>query len=447
MVCFLVAACAGEPPPASHSPAPRIPFEPNPIVVIVVDTLRADHLSTYGYFRDTSPFIDSFADSAILFENAFTPIATTLPAHVSLWTGKYPLQTGVLKNGSKFKRSSTSGVSFFAEMLKGIGYQTAAFVSAGPVKAKTGMDIGMDTYDEPEGSQRPSDETTDNTLEWLDSTAQAPFFLWVHYFDPHNPYEPPEPYKSKFTSRRDMSEFLLARGLPAPIHPALAWENNFYDGEIAFVDAQVRRLVEALQAKGWYDEATIVFTADHGEGLGQHNYLRHGRIYNETLRIPLIIKFPKSSGLNGQRRTNMVSLIDIVPTLASTLSLPLAGRQLEQLAGVNALDPAQEREYIFAQRTFRERPMTWGPGQKFALLKGNWKYHHSTHVDDELYDLENDPSEIDNRLFWHPWLADEMKDLLLTLVAEYSSESGNLNVLEDMSPESLRELRALGYIQ
>jgi predicted AlkP superfamily pyrophosphatase or phosphodiesterase len=104
MVCFLVAACAGEPPPASHSPAPRIPFEPNPIVVIVVDTLRADHLSTYGYFRDTSPFIDSFADSAILFENAFTPIATTLPAHVSLWTGKYPLVEGNRISDRRFRQ-------------------------------------------------------------------------------------------------------------------------------------------------------------------------------------------------------------------------------------------------------------------------------------------------------------------------------------------------------
>ena len=439
-IVSLTLACGDE-------PAPRIPYEPNPIIVITVDTLRADHIGTYGYFRETMPFLTLLAEEAVLFEKAWAPIATTLPAHVSLWTSQYPVQTGVVMNGSKFRPPMDGSVSLFYEMLAQLGYQTAGFVSASPVKAKTGISFGMEFYDQPEKNQHPANVTTDRALEWLESTATSPFFLWVHYFDPHAEYDPPEPYRSKFDSQDDMREFLETKSIPNGVDRDLINANNLYDGEIAFVDSQVHRLVEALKEKGWYDEATIVLTADHGEGLGQHGLMGHGHVYNETLRVPLVIKFPDSAQLNGRTIADHVSLIDVVPTLVSTLSLPLTQQQLDQLEGVNALDPSHDREYIFAHRTFRERKRKWGRGQKFVLIWGNWKYHHSTHAEDELYDLGLDPIETQNRIQEQPRVVRQLKDKLFELIAQYSDDPNTMEVLEDTSPETLRELRALGYIR
>ena len=418
-------------------------------MLITIDTLRADHLGSYGYGRNTSPTLDAFGAESVLFERAYSSVGTTLPSHVALFTGLYPLQTGVVMNGSLLESSGARPVLLFAEMLKGLGYQTASYVSASPVRARTGLDAGMDFFDEPEkgDSQRPANETTDNALRWLAEQAAAPFFLWVHYFDPHNPYEPPPPYDELFWDTTQVHAFLTDRGLPEREIRGLAHINDMYDGETAFTDSEVARLLGGLRERGWYDDATVVITSDHGEGLGQHEELTHGRIYDEVLRVPLMIKFPAGFPLNGTRIDELVSLVDVVPTLAATLSLPLEQAAVDQFEGRNVFDAGTRREYEFAQRTFRERARRWGPGHKFVLFDRAWKYHLSTEVDDELYDLADDPHELRNVIVRNSRTAERMRLLLEDLTRRYSADTCRFSVRADRSEETLEALRALGYIR
>ena len=413
---------------------------PGPVIVITIDTLRADRLGCYGYGRDTSPNLDRFAEGAVLFETAETPIATTLPAHVSLWTSRYPLQTGVVANDKRFDPGANDS-SFFAESMRRAGYRTAAFVSATPIKRESGIAVGFETYDQPEEPQRIAGETTDRVLEWLGDGTDPEFFLWVHYFDPHQPYEPPSPFDVAFRTDDVLLEFMRERRFPYGDNRLVQLQNNQYDGEILYTDGQIQRLFDRLQELGLYDEATIVVTADHGEGLGQHNYMGHGRIYNEQLRVPLIVKFPASSGLNGQRRTNLVSLVDVVPTLVENLDLPI---ELEGIEGVDAL--AGGREFLFSQRPFAPKEKRWGKGEKFCLRTPEWKYHHSTQADDELYSMLRDPHETSSRLAEESAVGAALLDRLLGLIGTYSKDAEGMDLLEELSPETLAELEKLGYV-
>ena len=444
-----VVACRAAPQPEQVAPPPVIEYAARPLVLITIDTLRADHLGSYGYGRDTSPTLDAFAAESVLFERAYSSSGTTLPSHVALFTGLYPLQTGVVMNGSFLESSGGRPVLLFAEMLKGLGYQTAGYVSAQPVNARSGIGAGMDFYDGPAKSvpQRPANETTDNALRWLAEQAEAPFFLWVHYFDPHTPYEPPSPYDERFSDTAQIRAFLADRGLYENEIPGLVRINDMYDGEIAFTDSEVARLLGALRERGWYDDATVVITADHGEGLYQHERLTHGRVYDEVLRVPLMIKFPAGFPLNGTRIDELVSLIDVVPTLAVTLSLPLEQAAVDQFEGRNVFDAGTRREHEFAQRTFRESARVWGPGQKFVLFDRAWKYHLSTEIGDELYDLAADPHELRNVIVQNPRTTDRMRQLLEDLTQRYSSDTRRFAVRADRAEETLEALRALGYIQ
>ena len=448
-VLLSLAACRAAPEPEQVAPPPVIEYAERPLVLITIDTLRADHLGSYGYGRDTSPTLDAFGAESVLFERAYSSVGTTLPSLVALFTGLYPLQTGVVMNGSFLESSGARPVLLFAEMLRGLGYQTAGYVSAAPVKTRSGIDAGMDFYDEPAErvSQRPANETTDSVLRWLAEQAEAPFLLWVHYFDPHHPYEPPPPYDERFSDTAQIRTFLADRGLHESEIPEMVRINDMYDGEIAFTDSEVARLLGALRERGWYDDATVVITSDHGEGLGQHERLTHGRVYDEVLRVPLMIKFPAGFPLNGTRIDERVSLIDVVPTLVATLSLPLQQAAVDQFEGRNVFDAGTRREYEFAHRTFRESARLWGPGQKFVLFDRAWKYHLSTEVGDELYDLAADPHELRNVIVENPRTADRMRHLLEDLTERYGSDTRRFAVRADRSEETLEALRALGYIR
>jgi arylsulfatase A-like enzyme len=422
------------------------------IVVITADTLRADHLGCYGYFRDTSPTIDKLAAESVFFTNAVTTMATTLPAHLSLWTSRYPLQTGVTMNGWKISRDKVGDgqIRLFAEMLKDIGYATAAFVSANPVKSYTGLDAGFDVYNEPRTAsgkkRRRAGRTNNAVLMWLESQPPEPFFLWVHYFDTHRPYAPPQPFNQAFADGPELQSFLEERQAIHPEHPEVSSSNNLYDGEILYLDSEIERLLQAFKDKQLFDDLVVVFASDHGEGLGEHQRFGHGEIHNEQLQIPLMIKFPSKMGLDGQRVDRIVSLTDIVPTLAATLDLELTDGDLEQFVGVNVLSREAERDYAFAQRaTYRNR--SWGQADKFALIGRKWKFAYDTKLGDSLFDLESDPYETHNAIATHPEVADELRDRLLQMIAEYSASERGLEVLEERAPEVLEELRALGYIQ
>ncbi len=417
-----------------------------PIVVVTIDTLRADHLGCYGYFRDTSPNLDALAPRSVLFRRAVTTIATTLPSHVSLWTSRYPLETGVTYNGSKILRRGEAGQSirFFAEMLRAIGYRTAAFVSATPVKKYTGIDAGFESFDEPDVGGRKARATTDAVLAWLEAPPAEPFLLWIHYFDPHSPYEPP-PEHDRFLTEPRLVEFLRERGLPDPIDPGILKANNLYDGEIRSVDSEIGRLIARLEELG-LDGMTLVVVSDHGEALGQHDRMEHGEIYNEELFVPLLIRFPEDSGLNGRTVESLVSLVDVVPTLVGRLGLPVPEAERERFSGTDVLRRGVRREHALAQRAFGVR-RKWGPGEKFALLSLEWKYLLETRQPDELYDLAADPAERQNLVEREVRRADRLRRQLLEEVAERTRRADRLETVEETSPKVVEELRSLGYIQ
>lgn len=423
------------------------------IVVIVVDTLRADHLGTYGYFRDTSPNLDRFAERAAVFENTVTVMATTLPAHVSLWSSRLPLQTGVVTNGRVLHRSLEAGrqVRFFAEMLKEIGYTTAAFVSANPVKRYTGLDAGFDVYDEPapKAGHRygKANFTTDAALEWLAEPPREPFFLWIHYFDPHKPFEPPVPYDEAFSTDPDLVRFLAARSVEDPEDPEILEANNLYDGEILWTDSQIQRVFDRLEEMGVLADAAVVVTSDHGEALGEHGRIGHGEIRNEQLFVPLIVKFPDGSALNGRRFDHLVSLTDVVPTLVGRLGLPIQEADRDNFEGRDALAGRTPRDYAIAQRTYRlDGARAWGKGEKLALVGLDWKYYLVSDGEDELFDMTRDRPERHDLLHGHPDVARDLKDRLLRDLAELERDGGQFEVMEERSPAVLEELRALGYL-
>lgn len=442
---LLLACQAGCPPDEAATAYPSI-------VVITIDTLRADHLGCYGYFRATSPTIDSLAIEGVLFANTVTTMSTTLPAHVSLWTSRYPIQTGVTTNGRTLiqQKDSKNAVRLFAQMLRDIGYSTSAFVSANPVKRYTGIDAGFDHFDQPEregGRLGKANHTTDAVLEWLESDLKEPFFLWIHYFDPHKPYDPPAPFNSFFSADDGLVRFLYHKRVSDPEDPKFLLVNNLYDGEILFVDSQVRRVIDALKGKQLYDDIALVVTADHGEGLGEHEHIGHGEIFNEQLFVPLIMKFPESMGLNGQRVDRIVSLVDIVPTLVGTMGLQLSRSDRDQFVGLNALAGRQARKYALAQRSTHRKRKYNRLGHKYALVAQDWKYTYQTDGSEKLFDLRTDFNETVSMSHIRPDVAEELRDRLLSKIAEYSSSEQGLAVVEATSPQILEELRALGYLQ
>lgn len=441
---LLLAALGGTLGNCAEPGRPAVELPLRPIVVVTIDTLRADRLGTYGYGRDTSPVLDGLARQGTTFERAVTTMSTTLPAHTSLWTSLLPIETGVVANGTKYNVGTERRIRFFAEMLRDIGYQTAAFVSATPLKSRTGIAQGFALYDEPEVTQRSATETTDRVLAWLAAEPAEPFFLWVHYFDPHIPYEPPAPYDTMFSADEEMIDHLRQLRFPYPEDEEILRINDLYDGEVRYVDSELGRLFAELDAMGCFDDSTIVVTSDHGEGLGQHDWLQHGRIFNEQLLVPLIIKFPESAGLAGRRFSGLTSIVDLVPTLVAALDLPFDEADRQQLRGYDALSGA--RRYALSQRTVRPNLRLWGLGKRYSLQSERWKYLLATEGEDVLYDLERDEAEVENVIGRYPRQARKMREELTAILVERSAATPALAVTEELSPDVIEELRSLGYL-
>lgn len=431
---LLLTACAGPPAPTS-------------IVLVTIDTLRADRLGCYGYFRDTSPNLDRLAGDAVLFTHALTPMATTLPAHVSLMTSLYPTQHGVRGNFEHFGRPLETGesASTLAEILRADGWTTAAFVAATPLKRASGIATGFDFFDQPERESRRAGVVVEQALAWLDTRDDGPFFLWLHLWDPHHPYAPPPEFERVFTGSDDVTGWMAERGFSGVDDPDVVRQNNDYDDEIRYVDSQIGVLLAGLGARGLYDEIALVITSDHGEGLGQHDWLRHGRIYEEGLRVPLIMRFPPELGLNGRRHEGLASLLDVLPTLAGRLDLPLSDTRRRQLEGVDLLAGPPARRLLFAERVYRSRT-PWEDGDKFALTDGEWKYFHLSEAPDELFHLATDPYELDDVIARHPEIARRMGTRLDELRAELARSAVELGG-EGLSEERRKELESLGYVE
>ena len=429
------------------------PTRPAPsVLLITIDTLRADHCSVQGYPRATTPELERFARDGTRIELAYAPTATTAPTHATIFTSLYPLAHGVRKNGMTLGAEHTT----LAERLAAAGYQTAAVVSSFVLDPKFGFDQGFDRYDarfegdtssvraprwqdhEVDAFDQPANATTDKALAWLGRQREPgrPFFLFVHYFDPHHPYVPPEPLASRFVSPGAVSE--------------LEATTAAYDGEIAFADREIGRLLAGLEPLGLAADTLVVITGDHGEGLMQHGHMTHGvQIYEEAVRVPLLIRLQGRVGA-GLVLGGPVELVDLVPTVLDLLELPqdagLQGQSLAAaLAGRAALDP--ERPVFLHRRHYEPGQVGGMPvaGEKFGIRVGPWKYIDGPEEGTrELFNLIDDPGERVN--LFDPSRA-ELIDLATRLAHWRASAGDAAFVPPELSAEDIERLRALGYVQ
>lgn len=444
---------------------PHATSHPVNIVLITLDTTRADHLSTYGYFRETSPKLDAFADAAIVFDRMIVPMATTLPSHISFLTGTYPIEHGVLANSTQGGRRfvPSSKLSSFAELSLEAGYRSAAFVSAAPLKRGSGAESGFEVFDQPSGKQRSGAATTQAALAWLREVSDKktdrsrPFFLWVHYFDAHYPFTPPAPFKGMYTDDSALETYIENRRFSEEAIRPLSNKTdrvrdtiNLYDAEIRFMDSQLGNLLAALRDREDWKNTAVVVAGDHGEGLCQHGLAAHGTTWDEQLHAPLLMRVP---GVKSRRVATPLSGIDVLPTLLGMIDVPQREAFLAQSSGRDVLDSEYEDRAILSQDTGRER--SEDVPFRYALSSGRWKLirleHKDGRVEEELYDRERDPHELRDSARIHvetrQKLSAELDAILATLRERGTSlREVNESATRDADRQVLEELEALGYV-
>jgi arylsulfatase A-like enzyme/tetratricopeptide (TPR) repeat protein len=404
----LVAGLAGS---CTRSGEPRFPGAP--VVLISIDTLRADHLPAYGYRAVETPHLDRFRRDAVLFERAYSHAPLTLPSHLSMLSGLLPFEHGVRDNlGYRF---DTKAHPTLQGLLKAKGYATGGFVSAWVLRGGSGIGEGFDQYDDrivaPLGSdalgrvQRPGALTAAIASQWLQGVKDKPFFLFFHVYEPHAPYEPPEPFKSRYP---------LA-----------------YDGEIAAADAIVGGLIEELRRLGIYDHAVIVVLSDHGEGLGEHGEDDHGiLLYRWALHVPLLLKLPGSARA-GTSVAAPVGLTDLMPTLLPLVGIPAP----KGLRGRSLLDPAPAPRRIYAETCYPRIHLGWSDLR--TLVDDRWQYVEG--VKRELYDLPADPGEQAD-------LVATQGEVVRSRQKELAELPAALTGPTEVSAADLENLAALGYL-
>lgn len=396
------------------------------VILVSIDTLRADRLSSYGSTRVKTPNIDQFASEGVLFGNAASTVPFTLPAHSSIMTGTYPPYHGVRENVGYFLDESLTTV---AQELSRSGWTTAGFVSAFVLDSRWGIANGFDFYYddfEPSESgstnmasvQRPGSETIEAAVSWLDSRQEGPFFMWLHLFDPHDPYRPPEPFKSQYR------------------HP--------YDGEVAYTDSLFGNFRQELEERGLLENSLVILTGDHGEGLGQHQEGFHGFfIYDSTVHVPLIVRAPFGR-LGGRVVNDAVSHVDLFPTI-----LAATGQEIpEQAQGESLLplmlnlvpDDAPER-LVYSESLYPLLHYGWAPLK--SIRSERFKFIDAPQP--ELYDLSADSAEQNNTLLDNRRDSRELKDALDAMTARI--ETGGMAAKPaELDDDTRRQLQALGYV-
>lgn len=447
------------PPPAARpSPASGTGWN---VVLVTIDTLRADHLGAYGYRRNTSPRIDAFAREAVVFDEAYTYWPKTRASMIMMLTGRRPSQNGYSKTHAILLDFNAT----LASVLKSAGYQTAAFVDNANVAAQHGYANGFDSYFEAwtdKGLKTEMDRAraiTDGGIETIrKASAGKPFFLWLHYVNPHAPYTPPAPFDTEFLEDGGSRVAVLGvtRGYKGGVHERLADAMGrrslghyiaLYDGEIGAVDQELGRLLDALRETGMVTKTAVVLTSDHGESLGEHDYyFDHGEnLFEPSLRIPLIVSVP---GARPGRRAGFASTLDVLPTLldAVKVSYPpdLAGTSLLPVLGGGQAPP---RERLFAQNDYNLRGVF---DERFKLV--------ATPVGDNdqwaLFDRRADPGETRNvrqqRLEDFRVQRREL-DLYFERMDREWVATRRLVFGKPgegrMTPEACEQLKALGYVQ
>ena len=390
------------------------------IILISIDTCRADHLSCYGYPKNTTPNIDAFAQGATRFEKVVSPAPITLPAHSSMLTGTIPPTHGVHYNHAQLAASNQT----LAEILKSRGFTTSGIVSTYVLYRQLGLSQGFDTYDDEfknehedaYGQERKGGKTTQIALDWLaQHKDDDKSFLFLHYYDPHDDYEPPEPFATRF-------------------------DGDPYAGEIAFVDHCIGQVIQKLKDLKLYDSTLLIITGDHGEMLGEHGESTHAYfIYQSAIHVPLIVKLPRQK--TGITISDPVGLIDIVPTICSLLKInpPADIQGIDISPFLHGQIPDDYERYLYSETV---GPGRIGASSLTAITHGKWKYIHAPRP--ELYNLETDPSEEHNLVEEEHQRARILEDKLQQTLEQSVREDTDSHV--ELSAEALRRLESLGYV-
>ncbi len=413
-VAALSALACSPPPPGGSETAADAALPP--IVLISVDTLRSDRLPAYGYDGVETPAIDRLAAEGVLFERAYSHVNVTLPSHASVFTGLLPPEHGVRDNAGY--RLDEAIPTLAAEFGRA-GYATGGFVSSYVLRAGTGIARGFDVYDDEVGFetgrqlgrlQRPGTQTLAAASDWLGGVADSPFFLFLHLYEPHAPYEPPAPFADRY--------------------------DNPYDGEVAAADAVVADLIRRLEDLGVYDETVVILLSDHGEGLMDHGEMDHLIfIYREVIQVPLIVKLPGGER-GGERVASGAQLSDVAPTVYSIAGLPspdgLAGLDLLELEPESPGGPLRP---IVSESVYPRIHFGWS--DLASIVEGDLHFIESP--DPELYRLAEDPDERTN-------VIQEERAAARRLRAALREIDRTLTTPAEDDPETRRRLESLGYL-
>lgn len=439
----------------------REPAEPRNLLLVLLDTTRADRLSCYGGAAGTTPTIDALAQSGTRFEVAYSQSSLTPVSAASLMTGALPQRTGVRSLFVVGGQTLAADVPSLFEELRGQGLATAAFVSAKPMGRQYGLDRGFEVYDDDltetaarhgierfaDAPQRPAEETTERALAWLAEHGREPFALLLHWFDAHDPsFVPPREF--------------LAEHLPLEQPPGVGrttspqtWPELYrpeslvqlYAAEVAYMDRELGRVLARLGELGVRDDTLVCVIADHGEAFGEHDFWTHGILYEEQLRVPLVLAGPGIPA--GRDVSSVVRLVDLAPTLLEVFGSAVGGaafdgRSLVPLLAREAHEPARLPE-VYAEVHHAAEDRLERDTEMYALRVGEWKYiHRPVNGRHELYDLARDPLELVNL-----YAPDQAMALALqTRLLRMGAVDGAAPSLEGIAPEELERLRALGYL-
>lgn len=396
---------------------------PTNLLLITLDTTRADRIGCYGDRLAKTPALDALAAKGILFENCYSPVPVTLPAHCSLFTGRRPIAHGVRNNGS-YKLSEAEET--LAEKLKSAGYDTAALIAAYVLKGKFGLAQGFDSFDDRLGyeekagnidAQIPADRVYAKFREWLERKGDKPFFLWTHFYDAHKPYAPPPAYLQ-------------------------ASAGDAYRGEVAYVDYYIGRMVADLKQRQLLERTLIVVVGDHGEGFGEHGESGHGIFcYDESVKVPLI--FANVGLLKKPARIHQrISLVDIMPSVLEMLGVSAAvNSQGQSLASALSGGAEATQQPIYLESMYGREMNNWAP--LTGLISGSFKYISLPQA--ELYDLRNDPAERNNLFFKKNLQARAMDRELAAFIRDRQSRPA-ADSRPALQADDKKKLAALGYI-
>ena len=420
---LLVAGCAG-------LPGGTDAIRPLNVVVVTLDTLSARHLSQYGSTRIDTPAFGRVAAEGVLFEQATATVPLTLPSHTSMFTGTYPMFHGVRDNGGYYVREESETL---AETLQGAGYRTGAFVAAFVVDSRWGLDQGFDRYHDDfnfreferislDSVQRPGDEVLDAALAWMDEVQEERFFSWIHLYDPHWPYEAPEPWASRVGGYGDAA----------------------YDAEVLFTDSLVGRLLAWLDEKALADDTLLVLIGDHGESLGRHREGAHGFfIYDASMQVPFLVRAPYRQLGRGLRVPSQVRGIDLMPTVLDLVGVPVPG-DVQGASLVSLLDGSETDLglWAYSESLYPRNHYGWSPLRSLR----NGLLHFIAAPRPELFEVLTDPGETTNLAPERPGQVRQLQARLDQLVADLENEGADAQAPETLDEETRAQLAALGYL-